>query len=405
MIDIRFIEESEIPAFRDAISFGFGGDSPDDEDSLERFKAVFPLETSIAAFDGERVAATFGSFDFDVTVPGGTLPMAGTTVVTVHPPYRRRGILKTMMRMHLEQAVERRQPLAGLWASESTIYSRFGFGEAAFCLDTKVPANMVSLPKGPDSISVRFVTHDEAAELLPPLYDQVRLQRPGMLSRDEVWWANRRLANPTEGKDGASSRRIVVAYEDGMPVGYAAYRQKSTWEEEVAKGTVKVIEVIPTTDDARRALWDFLAHIDLFPTVHWWAAAVDEPLWLEVDNPRLVKATRFASLWIRILDVPAALGGRTYEADGTLVLDITDDFMHTAGRYRLSVAGGRATCTPTDDEPDVELDISVLGSLYLGGQSAYRFSRAGEIAGEATAVLAMEKLFRTAAAPFCGEVF
>ena len=107
MTDIRFITDDEVPAFHRAIPFGFGGDFTEEDGAHDRFRALFPLETCIGAFEGDRVVATFGSFDFDLTVPGGTVPMAGTTIVTVQPTHRRQGVLRTMMRMHLEQAIDR----------------------------------------------------------------------------------------------------------------------------------------------------------------------------------------------------------------------------------------------------------------------------------------------------------
>ena len=70
---------------------------------------------------------------FDLTVPGGELPTAGVTVVGVLPTHRRRGVLRSLMRAQLDDAHERGEPLAALWASEESIYGRFGYGLASFC--------------------------------------------------------------------------------------------------------------------------------------------------------------------------------------------------------------------------------------------------------------------------------
>ena len=78
---------------------------------------------------GRRWVATCGDFERQLTVPGGELvPTAAVTVVTVHPPYRRRGLLTRMMVHQLEQVAKRGEPLAALWASESLIYGRYGYG-------------------------------------------------------------------------------------------------------------------------------------------------------------------------------------------------------------------------------------------------------------------------------------
>jgi predicted acetyltransferase len=403
--DIRFIRGDEILAFREAVAFGFGDDVSDLEGAEERFNAVFPLETCIAAYEGDRMVATFGSLDFDVTVPGGTVAMAGTTVVTVQPTHRRRGVLTSMMRMHLEQAIERGQPVAGLWASEPMIYGRFGYGLAAHSHDLTIPAGSVSLPPGPASTTIGFISHDDAPEILPPLYEKVRLATPGMLSRSDGWWKWRRLYDPESWREGASSRRLVVARRHGEPVGYAAYRQKEKWDDELPRGSIEVIEVIAVDDDARRSLWHYLTNIDLFPNVHWWNAPVDNPLYVEVDNLRQLTVRHRDTLYVRILDVPTAMEARRYEADGSLTIGVTDGFLGRGGTLRIDVVDGMATCSPTNEAPDVTMDVSDLGSLYLGRASALPRWRAGRIDGDEMAVRTLDRLLRTAAAPFCSEVF
>ena len=57
--------------------------------------------------------------------------MRGVTWVGVLPTHRRRGVLREMMRFQLDDFRRRGEPLAALWASESVIYGRFGYGIAA----------------------------------------------------------------------------------------------------------------------------------------------------------------------------------------------------------------------------------------------------------------------------------
>ncbi len=403
--EIRFITEDEVPAFLRAVPFGFGDDLKEDDGTDQRFRETFPLETCIAAFEGDRIVATFGSFDFDVTVPGGTVPMAGTTIVTVQPTHRRRGVLTTMMRMHLDQAVDRGQPLAGLWASEAPIYGRFGYGLAAHSHDLTVASDRVALPQGPDTDTVRIVDPAEAPELLPPIYDRVRIATPGMLSRSEPWWRHRRFHDPEHWRDGASSRRTAVAYRAGLPVGYVTYRQKEKFEDWLPKGTVEVIEVVPVDDDARRTLWHYLASIDLFPNVHQWNAPADNPLYVEVDNLRRVTTRHQDTLYLRILDVPAALSARRYESDGTLTIGVVDAFMDRGGTFRLDVTDGVGSCTPTSDDADATMAVSELSSLLLGRPQAYTLWRAGLIEGDEASILTLDRLMRTTRLPYCPEVF
>ena len=405
MTDIRFITDDDVPAFHRAIPFGFGDDLTEEEGTHDRFRAVFPIETCIGAFDDGRVVGTFGSFDFDLTVPGGTVPMAGTTIVTVQPTHRRQGVLSTMMRMHLSQAIDRGQPVAGLWASETPIYGRFGYGLAAHAHDLTIPADRVSVPPGGGDVIVALIDADAAGDILPPVYDDVRLANPGMLSRSAAWWEHRRLRDPEHWRDGASSRRTAVARRAGTPVGYATYRQKEKWENELPEGTVEVMEVIAVDDDVRRALWHYLTHIDLFPTVHWWNAPADNPMYEEVANIRRLITRHRDTLWLRILDIPTALSARRYESDGSIVLGVSDDVLGRGGTHRLTIAGGAGVVEATEDDPDVIMRITDLGSLYLGRPSAHPRWRAGHIRGDAESVLRLDRLFRTTALPFCSEVF
>lgn len=407
MTDIRFITDDEVPAFRAAIAFGFGADLDDEEGGEGRYRELFPLETSIAAFEGERIVATFGSLDFDLTLPGGpALAMAGTTIVTVHPTHRRRGMLTTMMRMHLDQAMDRGQPLAGLWASEPQIYGRFGYGGAARAHDLTIPADRITVPAGPDDITVAFVEDDDLMNVLPTVYDQARAKTPGFLSRSESWWQLQRLYDSESRREGASSRRTVAAYRDGTPLGYASYRQKEKFEPDwIAAGTIEVVEVVDLDEEARRALWHYLTNIDLFPKVHWWNGPTDNPLYVEVDNPRHLKTINRDTLYVRILDVPRVLEARVYESNESLIIRAIDGFLDKGGTFRLEVENGAATCSATDEEPDVTMDIADLGALVLGHADAIPRWRAGQITGDAASVRSLDRLLRTSGAPFCIEVF
>ena len=84
-----------------------GGFSPED---AERFSQQLPYERTIAVFDGDTIIAGAGAFPFELSIPGGTLPCAGVTVVGVHPTHRRQGILGRMMRAQLADARDRGEP-------------------------------------------------------------------------------------------------------------------------------------------------------------------------------------------------------------------------------------------------------------------------------------------------------
>lgn len=402
MVEIRFIDDGEVDEFRQAFAAGFGFDAIDDDGEAERFRAVFPIETCLAAFDGSQIVGTFGSFDLELTVPGGMVPMAGPTVVTVHPAYRRRGVLSQMMGMHLDQARERGQPLAGLWASEAKIYGRFGYGVAAEGQELRIDAVSVQLPATPHVI-VRPLPADEFGKVLPEVYDRILPEVPGHFARSRSWWDSRTLHDPERFRDGASAKRVVVAVIDDEVTGYVMYRQKQKWEGFVPSGTVDVIELVTADDVARLALWGFLLNVDLFPSVEYWNAPLDDPLLDVVDNPRGIMRKPFDTLWLRLLDVPRMLQARAYEHDGVLVVAVTDGEVRSV--LRLEVEDGAAECRTTRGDADVELSVGVLGSIYLGGIRARRHARAGRITGTPEKVRLLDRLFRAEVLPHALEVF
>lgn len=413
MVELRNITNDEVEAFRYAIRLGFGQDSDPEElaaDEDRWFLSVFSLADQWAAFDRGRMVATFGSYDQEITVPGGVLPMAGTTVVTVQPTHRRQGILTGLMSLHLNRAVEQGQPMAGLWASEETIYGRFGYGAAIYKAEVAIPATTVHLPSGPDDVSLAYIESDEAAAILPALYDRVRPSTCGWLARSPDWWAERHLRDQPHRRHGASAQRIVVAERAGRPVGYLRFRHRWGWDL-LPDGAVEIEELVAVDDDVRRSLWHFAVSVDLYPNVTWDNCPVDDPVLIEADRYRAISVRTRESIWLRLLDVPAALVGRRYERDDALVIAVEDRMGLAAGTFRLEVVDGQATCdavpgaSPAAAHPDVTLDVSALGVIFAGGVSAHTLARARRIAGHRAAVLRLDQLFRTAAAPHASENF
>jgi predicted acetyltransferase len=88
--------------------------------------------------------------------------------------------------------------------------------------------------------------------------------------------------------------------------------------------------------------------------------------------------------------------------DGELVLDVDDPFLGEHGRYLLTVRDGKARCVPTDREPDLSLDVSDLGSVYLGGTAPSTLVRAGHIRAHRPGVATLaDSLFRAERPPHC----
>lgn len=404
-LTVRPITRAEVGAFRAKLVRGFGGDLAEEDADPGRFLAVVDLDRTVSAFDGDELIGTGAAFTFDLTVPGGALPMGGTTMVTVQPTHRRRGVLRAMMRAHLDEIRGRGEPLAGLWASESSIYGRFGYGRAVESCKVAIDARHVRFRGEPPPGRVALVDPSPARAPLAAVYDRARPRRPGMFTRTEAWWDTRLLHDAPHRRQGRSAQRYAVYEGPSGPEGYVIYRQRAE-QTDFHEGQVHVFEMVFATPEANEAMWRYCAGIDLFPHVQYWNAPLDDALpWL-LTEPRRAQRRIADTMWLRILDVPRALAGRAYGVEGRLVLGVRDPFLpDTDGRYELEATAAGAACRRTDAAADVELDVASLGAVYLGGHRPTTLARAGLVAGAPEALALADRLFAWDPLPWCPEDF
>jgi len=399
-IEIRPPAEDELRAAMTAAEIAFGAGVIEDED-WERERQALPASRALAAFDGGKPVALAGAYAFDLTIPGGQLPCAGVTWVGVVPTHRRRGILRDLMRHQLEDVAVWGEPIAALWASEAAIYGRFGYGQAAPSAHAKSNPARFAL-RTPASGSVRLVDAEEALLSFPPVYERLRAERPGMITRDERWWKEHRLADLERWRRGASVKFYAVVEIDGEVEGYAYYRIKDEWQDGFAKGQVRVIEALALSAEAERTLWSFLHGIDLVTQVEVYIFDPASSLPLLVRDQRALGLRVGDGLWLRLVDADAALRARSYRPGESVVLEVRDELLPSnAGRYRVGDDAGR-----TEDTADLALDVADLASAYLGGFDFHRLLRAGLVEERSDgAAEAATLLFRTELPPFCPEVF
>ena len=250
-------DTAELLAALGGIGHYFGW-APSEEDG-ERFAKILPHDQVHAVFDDGRVVGGAGAYSFELTLPAGPTPCAGVTIVGVLPSHRRRGLLRRMMEAQLREIRERGESIAALWASEETIYGRFGYGLASLEMHVSARRRAVRVrPELPRDGSMRLIDHDEALRVLPRVYDRVRRRSPGFLSRSRDWWELRTLSDRPEPRRGAGPLVRAVYERDGRPAGFALYRIAQAGETFAEwKKTVRVSELQGVDENARRDLWRF----------------------------------------------------------------------------------------------------------------------------------------------------
>ncbi|MGB3829070.1 MAG: GNAT family N-acetyltransferase, partial [Ornithinimicrobium sp.] len=344
------------------------------------------------AMASSPLVGIYGAFDMRLSVPGpkGTpvrVPMNGLTWVGVHPDHRRRGILSSMMTEHLHGIYHSGEAaVAGLWAAEVAIYGRFGYGPASLEVmlqlnrgaELSAPAHLVTAAEGVQTHMVAAHT-EEATAAIQTMHVEAARHTLGAATRPERiagWW----FTDFPKARGSKEPRQVIFATRDGKPVGYAVIRRQSEWDDyNNPGGELRVSEMAAVDSPSLLALATRLLNFDLISKVKVYARSTDDPLVWWAGGPRSSSMKVTDALWVRLVDVPRALNERGYAAACDLVIDVADQTCPwNARRWHLVVdSEGAGRCEPTDAEADLEMDVSALGSAYLGGRSIVSQAQAG----------------------------
>jgi predicted acetyltransferase len=408
---MRAVDAGELRGFFTVLETAFGEDFPDSELPVAMLTAE--PERTIAAFDGEDIVATAGAFTFDLSVPGGRLPAAGVTYVSVRTTHRRRGVLTAMMRRQLDDVHARDEPVAVLWASEAAIYGRFGYGVASQLLRIDVDRVDAAVRRDvPDDghLRVRQVAPDDARPDIERIEQLLLDTRPGQFSRDKRWIEQLTHDSPARRSGGMSRLQCLTVRDRGDVVGYALYRAKpeSLRPHMLPDGEVFVVAQSALTFAADVALTRTLLASDLMRRVRWWNRPVDTPLPHVLRDARHARTTVVDGLHLRVVDVAAALAERRYQRPVDVVLDVTDALCPwNNGRWHLRGDVDGAECTATDAAADIALDIEALGAVYLGGTSLASLAGAGRVrcTSDDDVLATTSAAFGWYVAPWCPVIF
>lgn len=406
-IEVRpFPPDAEYRLFAEAVGSAFLEETRDVD--IADWERLSERDRLLAAYDGDRIVGGAGAFTFRLTVPGGEVGAAGVTAVGVAPTHRRRGILREMMRIQLDDVRARGEPVAILWASEGSIYQRFGYGLASLAANIEIERLRTDfrLPFEREG-DVRLVSATGAVRLFRPAYESLRTEWPGFFTRTDAWWELEIIADQERRRRGAGPKFYALYEVKGRPEGYAIYRSRDEADPHAHRSTLEVLELMATSPRAVRDLWRFVFDIDLIHAIRAERVQPDHPLLLTVAEPRRLGLTLGDALWLRLVDLPAALRARTYRGQGSIVFEVTDSFCPwNEGCWRLESDGAKGRVERADKDPDLAVDVTDLAAAYLGGFSFAQLARAGRIVERSTGAIARADLiFSTDRAPWCPQVF
>jgi predicted acetyltransferase len=377
---VRKLRPEEASAFRRSVMVPFLDPFAGDTDQVADFEmsaAKTDLDRAWVVDTGDHFAGNGAIYSLDVTLPAApgrpcpTVPMAGVSAVGVHPTHRRRGLLRQLMTAMHDDARNRGEAIAGLEASESVIYGRFGYGHAAdlaeYSIDSRASAFAVPAPP----IDLVLMDKDQALDVLPGIFDRQRRTRAGEVDRGPGYWTQLLVDRPHH-RGGLSARFHAVGDE-----GYVLYR--ASRETNVFRGdrvTIVVEELRGDSADVEAALWRFVLDLDLIGRVDVKRRPVDEPVRWRLADPRRLRTVGVEDrLYVRVLDTATAFEARGYQGEGRLVLDVLapDASEGTAdqapGRWVLEAGPDGASCrrARVGEGADLRLGLPALGSLFMGG--------------------------------------
>lgn len=370
---LRPISENEFDSLGRVTTHAFHG-PPASEGQRAASLSTFEMDRSLAAFDGGEPVSSASVFSFQMSVPGAVVPTAGVTWVAVLPSHRRRGILRSMMLRQLSDIRDRGEPIAALWASETPIYGRYGYGpatsQARFTFRRGEGALAPAAPRDP-ALRLRIAEPSTVLAELGNVYETVLDARPGLFRRNEAWWA-RAISDLPEARGGLSALHCLLAEDDDGPRGYALYASEVLFDREsfLHDTRVAIRELMAADPAASAQLWGDLLSRDLAAEFTALLRPADDPVLFQVADARRARPRQTDGIWVRVIDLPAALTARRYSCPVDVVLQVQDELLPgNAGRWRLHAPGpgSEASCERTTAPADVSLDVRELGAAYLGG--------------------------------------
>jgi predicted acetyltransferase len=391
-VEVRQLHPGEEIAFVHSERVPFLDPASDDGEARradERSAAHLETDRAWVAVDQGRFVGNACIYSLDLTLPAAPCqaapvrPFAAVSGVGVYPTHRRRGLLRKFMAIMLDDARRRGEAFAGLIASESVIYGRFGFGHATTATELAIDSRRSEFLVPARPLDLRLVDRDEATKILPDLFDRLRRSRAGEPSRDAAVWDDYMQDRPDQRRDG--NGLFVAVCDDG----YVAYRACDADIMRPSYPKVVIEELRGVTPAVEAALWRFIFDLDLIEEVIAKRRPLDEPLRWRLADPRQLVVTGVNDrLYVRVLDVPTAFEDRGYRRADRLVMDVLppSDQLDgqpdpAPGRWVLEAGPDGASCRAArkGEDADIRLGVTELSALYVGGFAASTLAAAGRV--------------------------
>jgi predicted acetyltransferase len=265
------------------------------------------------------------------------------------------------------------------------------------------------VPPTGDEGTIELATPSEATmEVIRGVFERWRLTQVAEIWRRDHRWQFALGLRPEPWGSGWKGFVVLHRASSGAVDGYARYTASSKEHGQLPGGEITVQELVALDDTGETALWRYLTSIDLAVRIKAEGRSPSDRLPWRVTNSRAATVSDVIDgLWVRLLDVPTSLGGRRYEREASLVLEVVDK-LAPGGRQRLALdaTADGATCTSTDRSPDLTLPVAALGSVYLGAHDLRDVViRTGVDEHTPGALAVAAGLFRTAREPWCSTFF
>lgn len=327
---------------------------------LRSKRPVLEHSESIGWFNGDKLVSQLSVYPCQVNIHGVIMSMGGLTGVGTYPEYAHLGLMSDLIRTALAGMRERGQWISYLFPYSIPFYRKKGWEiiteKLTFTvLDSQLPA-VVDVPGYIERLAVG---HPDVLGI----YDAYARSNHGAMIRGAIEWEEYwRWENEDE-------RTAAVYYDaQGEPMGFLLY-----W---VVKDVFHVKEMIYLCQEARRALWNFIAaHYTMIDRVEG-NTFRNEPIAFLLDDSGIVETIE-PYFMARIVDVEAFLRAYPFTVPAEpfhfLVTDPVAGW--NQGLFGVEPAGKTTRVVREAVGRPVALDIRTLTALLMSFRKPSYFHR------------------------------